>query len=186
MLRLDTLVALTADKIEKSLSTYRPTRILYADESGFYRYSTVVYGGSKPSYSTIWVQDKKPDTLCKVSCTCAYFAMNVETVLVMYGSATQTRANGALPMKRNPKLRPGLCPHLCLLATILLRAWHQQKNKRFDRRNAIDDYVELIEDQGLQEAQEEVEAEVDTVQDESVDAAPQDTMRVNPRLRTLK
>lgn len=188
MLRLDILVAMTADKIEKSLSSYRPTRILYTEESGFYRYDTIVYGGSKPARSTIWVQDKKPDTMCKVACTCTYFAMNVETVLALYGSATVHRADGKLPMKRNPKLKPSLCPHLCLLATVLLRSWHQQKTRKFDHKNSIDDYVELIADAGLQEDMTSAEAAsdaADTQANTQSEDAPEDGVRVNPRLRTL-
>lgn len=125
MLKLSALLALTDHKVVYSSGHYRIASLITTKDSDGDRFAAIVYGGSKPARSALVLSEPGPEAKAFCMCSCEYFAMNVETVLVMHGSAKPARAGGQLPTTRNPKLKPGLCPHLYLLATSLLKKWQE-------------------------------------------------------------
>lgn len=127
MLTLRAVYGVSEPKVAARSRVYRITSIKEDEDSGLHRYTTIVYGGSQPARSQISVGSFQPDTQCRVTCTCKYFQMNCYVPLVMQGSTPRIYANQLLPLKRNPKLKPGLCPHLYLLASLLLSQWERAK-----------------------------------------------------------
>jgi len=86
------------------------------------RISSVIDGGSKPRKATIKCYDNtiSPSSRCMVSCSCDLFQYKLEIALAARGSATVERAEANVPMKTNPQMLPGLCPHLAYLARLAL------------------------------------------------------------------
>lgn len=127
MLPLSTLVALTDRKVAITANHYRVGTMQEAAASNGKQYNAVIYGGSKPARSILRVTADEPEAKTFCTCSCDYFTVNLETVLVLHGSTAPSKAEGRLPTTRNPKLKPGLCPHLYKLATSLLTTWKKAK-----------------------------------------------------------
>lgn len=125
MLPLNVLVAATDSKVLRSLSSYRLAYLRDVNDTGWTRYEAVVYGGSKVAHPRMKVKAHSTESEAEVTCSCTYFAMNSEAALALHGNTKPVRTGGVLPMKRNPKLKPSLCPHLLLLALTVGKQWKE-------------------------------------------------------------
>lgn len=130
MLTLDALVGLSDRRVAAVLSKYRFGALQETTETGQSRYDAIVYGGHKPARCSIWAKEHVVTTTVRVACSCEYFAMNLETVLAVYGNTRAAAGEGILPTKRNPAMKPGLCPHLYLLALHLGKEWTEGSDKK--------------------------------------------------------
>ncbi len=130
MLTVANLTALTKREVIQTSGHYRLASVQVTDETGWIRTTAIVYGGHTPATSTIWLKSEDVESKCRVACSCKYFAMHLETVLVMHGSATVNKANGMIPKQRNKKMIPGLCPHLFKLMSIMLLQWKDKDTKK--------------------------------------------------------
>ncbi len=130
-------MALTPPQVAKTARSRRMTKVTESEEGGFHRYTTIVYGGSKPARSVLWVQKPDIKALAKCTCTCAYFQFHYSVVNALVGSSPRVQGRpGALPLERNPKMKPGMCPHLYLLAGALLGSWIKAKRAKAIKENA--------------------------------------------------
>lgn len=192
MLTLAAMVGLTDPSIARNIQRYTLAGVRASEDSGMYTYKAYVYGGTKTAYPMVRVQRHDPTSLAFVSCTCTFFTMNCETALALRGSAAPVKAGGAYPAKRNPKLRPGLCPHLYLLTTTVLRAWKMAREKVKQKKQKITDsklqsfeYTDVITgDTAFEDELSHADAS-DTTHATSVsaDEPSTGTVRINPRLR---
>ncbi len=113
------------------------TKVTESEDGGFHRYNTIVYGGSKPARSTLWVQKPDIKAMAKCTCSCAYFQFHYSVVNALVGSSPRVQGRpGALPLQRNPKMKPGMCPHLYLLAGALVGSWIKAKRAKAIKENA--------------------------------------------------
>ena len=123
MLSIEALVALTDPKVKVTARRYKLSKIHDVIDTGWTRYEAYVYGGTKTAKSSLKFKEKSKDSPVFCVCSCTYFTMNCETVLAMHGNAAPVKAAGVLPMKRNAKMKPCLCPHLYSMALTLLNKW---------------------------------------------------------------
>lgn len=127
MLTISAMIAMTNRKVVTAMSTYRLAYPRTTDDTGWRVHEAIVYGGSKPAHVRIRARSDDADAMAEVACTCTYFTMNLETALAVQGSAKPVKAGGVMPMKRNPALKPGLCPHLFVFALNLTKSWAADK-----------------------------------------------------------
>lgn len=82
----------------------------------------VVVGDKHVRNSSVVSEDAKITKRSEVIvyCSCDYFVYNLETALVLQGSARPLHATG-IPHVKNVMLKPGLCPHLVLLIKSILK-----------------------------------------------------------------
>jgi hypothetical protein len=126
MLTLSTVLRATNPDYVRQASKYRAEyfKIDNAKDShgSHVRVASVIEGGSKPRKATIKCYDAKisPSSPCMVSCSCDLFQYKLEIALAARGSAKVDRAEARMPMKTNPQMLPGLCPHLAYLVKLAL------------------------------------------------------------------
>lgn len=128
-LPLDTLVYQSDRRVAQVLTKYRIGSLNSTVDTGWNRYDAIIYGGHQPARCTIEAQEMSVKSQVRCNCTCKYFTMNLETVLAIYGVARPAQAHGMIPKQRNPTMKPGLCPHLYLLALHLGKQWTSKDEK---------------------------------------------------------
>lgn len=131
MLPLNALMHFTPPSIVRGVNKYRMTMVTPRHHNGGIEYTAVVYGGSAPARPTLWLRDQSPESQVTCTCTCTYFQMHLEVVLAVYGVTEVKRAEGRVPKEKNPGMKPGLCPHLYLLALHVV--------SKFPKESADDD-----------------------------------------------
>jgi hypothetical protein len=92
----------------------------------------VVSGGSQPQKCSIRLYNYGISLKSKalVYCSCKMFIHTIEVALGARGSAKILNSKATVPTKTNPKLVPGLCPHLVTLAKACMMAEQAKQNNQ--------------------------------------------------------
>lgn len=137
-LPLSLLVHQSDRRVYDVIKKYRIGALNETNVTGSFRYNAIVYGGHQPARCTLEVKEQSVESPVKVQCSCKYFTMNLETVLAVYGVSKPAQAEGILPTQRNPTMKPGLCPHLYLLALHLGKEWSSGNEKDKKKQKEVD------------------------------------------------
>lgn len=144
MLTIEQLIKATSVEVIRKIGQYHLDLVhtkLDSDDQGRSNILTVavVAGGEQPQKCYIRVFDKnitiKAD--CFVYCSCKMFINKSEVALAAHGSAKIINATQKFPAKMNPKLLPGLCPHLVVVLRASLLAEQQKQEQKQQKVTAI-------------------------------------------------
>lgn len=134
MLTLGTILRATDPEILRQSGKYRAETYKMEntkDERGEHvRILGVVTGGREPRTAVVRCYDKTVSisSQCMVSCSCDMFKYKLEIALAARGSAKQVHSDPNLPMRTNPHMLPGLCPHLAYIVKVALSATTTRKS----------------------------------------------------------
>lgn len=126
MLTLGNLIKLSDHRILSTLSKYRldafDTKTGNDTFGDYIRFLAEIVGEKHTRRSNLSIYDSSIslEAPSLVYCSCDYFKYNLEIALVAQGSAIQLHADALAPKIRNASMKPGLCPHLLLLAKVAL------------------------------------------------------------------
>ena len=119
-------MAVTPAQNRRNLSRYRLNGLsehkVVQDGASSVQLKAGISGGSRLATPSITFNGEASlETQVSVQCSCEFFAYTLETANQARQASTQSRSNGQYPVKRNPSLRPGLCPHLLCLAMVWVK-----------------------------------------------------------------
>lgn len=139
MLSIEQLLKATSPEIIKGIAKYHldvaHTKLDSNEQGAHILVVAVVSGGSQPQKCSIRIFDKSISvkSSCFVYCSCKMFINTTEVALTAQGSAKIVNASQKVPTKTNPKLVPGLCPHLVVLVRASLLA-EQKKQEQIKQQ----------------------------------------------------
>jgi len=138
MLSIEQLLKATSPEVIRNIGRYHldlaHTKIDSDEHGNHILIVAVVSGGEQPQKCSIRVFDKNINIKagCFVYCSCKMFINKLEVALATQGSAKVINAAQKLPTKTNPKLLPGICPHLmvAIRASLLAEQQKQEQQKQ--------------------------------------------------------
>lgn len=139
MLNIEQLLKATSHDIIKGIAKYHldlaHTKLESNENGPHILVVAVISGGGQPQKCSIRIFDKSISVKspCFVYCSCKMFINTTEVALTAQGSAKVINADPKLPNKTNPKLTPGLCPHLVVLVRASLLA-EQKKQEQIKQQ----------------------------------------------------
>ena len=142
MLTIGQLLKATSPEVIRNISRYHldlaHTKLDSNEHGSHILIVAVVSGGEQPQKCSIRVFDKHISikSTCFVYCSCKMFINKVEVALAAQGSASIINATQKLPTKMNPKLLPGICPHLLVVIKASLLAEQQKQEQQKQQKVA--------------------------------------------------